>query len=120
MNKVKRGLIFGWAAGMAVAKYRIVKPGADQFHVTQAAGPTDKLLGVVEYGAEAAEDMLDVTMTGSTEVEYGGVVALGDKLTSDADGKAVVAAAGDNVVGVALCDGVTGDVGSVLISLGTA
>ncbi len=44
----------------------------------------------------------------------------GDDLTADAQGRAVVAAAGNRVIGKAMATGVLGDIGSVLIDRGVA
>ncbi|REM14738.1 DUF2190 domain-containing protein, partial [Mycobacterium tuberculosis] len=67
-----------------------------------------------------AGDRIDGVRLGIAEVEYGGAVAAGDPLTSDASGRAIVAApaAGANarLVGFAEVAGVLGDIGSVFIS----
>ena len=57
------------------------------------------------------------------EVEYGGTVAAGDLLTSDAQGRAVIAspASGTNarIVGIAEYSGALGDIGVIDLSLGS-
>lgn len=117
------GLIKTFLATAAIAPHRIVKFGADDDHVTLASAATDALFGVTELGADAAEDKVDVVLTGACHVEYGGAVTRGDPLTADADGKAIVAApaAGSNVriVGHAAESGVAGDVGSLTLDRGT-
>ncbi len=110
-------------AGAAISKNRIVKFSTTDT-VIQGAAATDKLVGVADnLGADATGDRLDVIMSGIALVEYGGTVALGDLLTSDASGRAVVAApaAGSNnrIIGVAMDAGVSGDIGSVAIDLGS-
>lgn len=74
-------------------------------YVVKAAAATDKILGVAAWEHERptpAEGIVDVCVGGWTRVALGsGAVAPGDLLTSDAGGKAAVAAAGNRVFGVA-------------------
>ena len=79
-------------AGAAVVKRRIVKFGADDDHVIQGAAVGDALFGVAERLDVAINKRVDVVISGIAEVEYGGAVTRGDLLTTDANGKAVVAA----------------------------
>lgn len=102
-------------AGAAIAPYRVLKHGAADLTVVQAAAATDALYAVSQQlGADAAGDRIDVCLGGLPEVEYGGVVTRGDPMTSDANGKAVKAepAAGSNVriIGFAEVSGVAGDI----------
>ncbi len=73
--------------------------------------------------ATVAGDRIDVVRTGIAEVEYGGTIAAGDLLMSDASGRAIVAAAaaGSNVrfMGVAEVAGVIGDIGSLMLEPGS-
>ncbi|MGD9599926.1 MAG: capsid cement protein [Steroidobacteraceae bacterium] len=109
-------------AGAAVAARRIVKFGASDTAVLQAAAATDLSIGVADLGAASGE-YCDVIVDGIALVEYGGNVTRGAKLTSDADGKAIAAApaAGANaqVIGIAMLSGVAGDIGSVRIAPST-
>ena len=67
-------------------------------------------------GTTAANgDAVDVIKSGIADVIYGGTVTRGDYLTSNATGFAVVAVAGDNVIGTAELSGVSGDLGAVHI-----
>lgn len=105
----------------AIPSYRIVKFGAADGGVLLAAAATDKLIGVSgRIPFAVAGDRGDICRIGISEVEYGGTVAAGDPLTSDATGRAVVAApaAGSNVriIGFAEVAGVVGDIGSLYIS----
>lgn len=103
-----------------VAQHRIVKTSAAG-KVAQAADPEDALYGVSdELGADDGE-RVDVVVVGIADVEYGGAVAAGDLLTSDANGKAVEAgAAGEThrVIGTACVAGVAGDIGCVILDRG--
>ncbi len=105
-------------AGAAILKNRIVKFGADDKHVIQGAAATDKLVGVADnLGADAAEDPMDVIVDGIALVTYGGTVAAGDMLTSDSTGRAITTTtAANRVIGIAMLDGVVGDIGSVRIA----
>ena len=111
-----------YTAEAAIAAHRIVKPGATDGSVLQAAAATDALIGVTEGLAPEAGERVDTVKSGIADVEYGGAVTRGQLLTADADGKAVAAApaAGANVriIGVAEVSGVAGDIGQVLIAPG--
>lgn len=114
------GIAKTYYAGAAVGAHLIVKHGADELHAVQAAAATDKIIGVSDLGDDAAEESMDVFHSGIVLVVYGGTVAAGDLLTADASGRAVVAAAGNRIIGVAMQAGVVGDIGSVNIQLGAA
>lgn len=109
-----------YVAGAAIAKYRLVKFGATDGAVLQGAAATDLLVGVAESLDAASGARVDVIRAGIAEVEYGGTIVRGNKLVSDANGKAVAAApaggANVHVVGVAEVSGASGDIGSVFIS----
>jgi len=109
------GLIKALLAGAAIAAHRIVKFGADDAHCLQAAAAADASIGVSDLGA-AAGGVCSFITNDIAVVEYGGTVARGALLTSDAQGRAVAAAAGNRVIGVAMISGVTGDLGSVKIA----
>ena len=112
-------LTLSFEADAAIARRRIVKHDTTDDLVIQAAAAADKLLGVVDIAQAGADgERVDVVLVGVAEVEYGGTVARGDLLTSDADGKAVVGAAGNRIIGEAMVSGVDGDIGSVNISPG--
>lgn len=109
-----------YIAAAAVAAFRIVKFGASDYEVEQGAAAADSLVGVSDELGAALGDRVDVVRSGLADVEYGGAVTQGDELTSDANGKAVVAApgAGANVriIGMAEVSGVAGDIGSVSVN----
>lgn len=117
------GLSKAYTAEAAIAAYRIVKFGAADGGVLQGAASADKLIGVTDrIAAAVAGDRVDVYRGGIVEVEYGGAVAAGDPLTSDASGRAITAAPGAGVnayvIGQAEVAGVLGDIGSVFLSQG--
>lgn len=116
-----QGLTKNYVAGGVIAAFRIVKFGANDGEVLQAAAATDLSIGVTDRTyPEAVGERVEITRTGIAEVEYGGAVTRGQKLTSDASGRAIVAApaAGANVqiLGTAEVSGVLGDIGSLLIA----
>ena len=106
----------------AIAAYRIVKSGANDGGVLQAAAATDSLMGVCESVGPASGERCDIVKIGIADVEFGGTVARGAPVTSDASGRAVAAApaAGSNVriIGFAEVSAVLGDIAPVLLSPG--
>lgn len=106
----------GFAPGAAITKCRIVKVGAADEVMIQATA--DVGCGIAnEQGALATDDTVDVVLSGIAKVEYGGTVTRGAYLTSDANGKAVVAdTEGQEVIARALAAGVVGDIVGVLIT----
>jgi hypothetical protein len=110
-------LIRNFKAEAAIAAYRIVKAGAADGQVAQAAAVGDKSVGVSTDIAAAINERCDVILGGVADVQYGGAVTRGDLVTSDANGKAVAAApaagANNRIVGVALVSGVLDDIGQV-------
>ncbi|MEQ8577571.1 MAG: DUF2190 family protein [Balneola sp.] len=115
-------LVKTFDAGAAVARHRIVKFGADDDKVVQAAAVGDALIGVSAELDIASGERVDVVISGIAEVEYGGNVTRGALLTTDADGKAVAAApatgVNNSVIGRAGESGVDGDIGSVILAPG--
>ena len=110
-------------AGGTVAANRIVKFGSSDTAMVQAAAATDLLIGVSDNLGAASGEPLDIIMDGIALVVYGGNVTRGQLLTADSDGKAVAAApaaeGSNRIIGVAMLSGVSGDIGSVLISQGS-
>lgn len=124
MTMRNQGLVKTFNTGAAVPRSRIVKFGADERTVVVGAAAADALIGVSDdVPAPATGDVVDVVLSGVATVEYGGTVAAGALLTSDATGRAITAtaAAGSNIrfIGVAMVAGVVGDLGAVLLSPGS-
>jgi hypothetical protein len=120
MAGLSPGLVKAFKAEAAVTKRRIVKFGAADTAVLLGAASTDLSIGVSTEIDSAIGEPCDVIMSGIAEVEYGGTIARGAKVTSDATGKAVAAAPGAGVnaqvIGFATVSGVAGDIGSVMVS----
>jgi hypothetical protein len=109
-----------FVAGGAIAAFRILRLSAADT-VVQAAGPTEALIAVNDDVAALAGERCDVVMAGLAFVEAGAAFALGARLTSDAQGRAVAAspAAGVNngCIGMAVDAAIAaGDIVRVLIS----
>jgi len=109
------GFTIARAAAIDINPYLILKPAASGT-VTVAAAATDKLLGTSRDVLTPAGQACDIVMGDAAEVMYGGTVADGDPLTSDANGKAITAApatgANVRIIGYALAAGVSGDIGT--------
>jgi hypothetical protein len=107
-------------AGGAIAANSIVKVGANDYDVLQAAAAADKLLGASTDLAAATGERCDVVLEGIVDLKINGTVARGDFITSDASGLGITAtaSAGANVraIGVAIISGVAGDIIPVYLS----
>ncbi len=114
---MNRGLVKSFTAGAAITAGRIVKFGALDGVVAHAAAAADFLVGVADYDAVSGA-RVDVILTGAAEVVLGATVVRGALLTADANGRAVTAAAGNRIIGVAMQSGVANDVIDVLLVQG--
>lgn len=103
-----------YRAAAAIAAYRIVRffDAANSSAVNIGSAATQPLIGTTgKVGASAAGEMVDVERAGLNPVQLGGVVAAGDWLTSDANGKAIkTTTPGDQVIGRAEQPGVADDI----------
>jgi hypothetical protein len=112
-------------AGAAIRKNRVVKfSGTTAVTAIESTAAADFHIGVADnLGAEGVGDRFDVIVDGIALVLYGGSVTQGALLTSDNEGRAVVAApaagATVRIIGVAMEGGASGDIGSVLLRHGT-
>ncbi|WP_019024061.1 MULTISPECIES: capsid cement protein [unclassified Thioalkalivibrio] len=103
-------------AASEVQPHRLVVFGDSDTKAAQATDGSAAFIGVSDsLGAADAGEPMDVVMAGAAEVELGGTVTRGDRLTADAQGRAVKASAGDHIVGIAMMAGDAGDHGSVMI-----
>jgi hypothetical protein len=107
-------------AGGAIAAFRIVRMSAADT-VVQAAAVTEGLIGVNDDVAALAGESCDVVMAGMAFVEAGAAFAVGARLTTDSQGRAVAAtpAAGVNnaIIGIAVDNAVAaGDIVRIMIS----
>lgn len=104
-------------AGGAIAPYRFCKASTDG-KVLQNDSATGAVQGVNGPNAQTSGEVFTMQCAGIVPIEYGGNVTNGNKLTSNADGKAVVATEGDDVFGRAMEDGDSGTHGSILLGFG--
>jgi len=111
-------LIKSYIAEAAITPYRIVKFGSADSNVVPASASADALLGICGQVGGDLGKRVDIVLDDIAEVEFGGSITRGDWLTSDANGKAIPAAAGANVIGRAMVSGVVGDIGTCLIAHG--
>lgn len=102
------------------AAFLLAKPGADDDTFSQATASTEDLVGVFQHTTTVAGEEVRLMLTGITRVKLGGTVTRGNKLTSDANGKAVaigaVAGTNYNSIGIAMASGVADDIIPMLIA----
>ncbi len=111
-----------FVAEAAISANRVVTFGATDDNVLTAVAVTSTLIGIVEGVSPVLGERVDVVMTGIADLQIGGSVTRGGYITVDAQGRGVAAApaagVNNNVIGVALQSGVSGDIIPVLISPG--
>ena len=105
-------------AGGAIAPHRIVKYGDADGKVVQSAAAGDAHVGVSGRTKAAKDARVEIARNGIADIEFGDNVTRGALLTADSDGKAVTAADGNRVIGIAEVSGVSGDIGQVLLGPG--
>lgn len=94
-------LIRSHEASAAIAPFRIAvfSDATNSRKVAQAATAVGPFAGTTGKLGAAAGEMADLTKVGIGSVQLGGTVKAGEPLTSDASGKAIVAAAGNRIIG---------------------
>ena len=106
-------------AAIATA-FLIAKFGADDDTLSQATASTESLIGIFQHITSAVGEEVRVALDGISKVKLGGIVTRGDRLTSDANGKAVavgaVAGTNYNSIGTALASGAADDLIPVLLN----
>lgn len=109
----------GRVAEATVEAYRIVKTGTAVGSCIKAAAATDKILGTSDELGHVTGEIVDIAVGPVPKVTLGGTVAVGDALTSDANGKAIVTTTiGNRIIGFAEVAGVVDDVITYHRSLG--
>ena len=124
-----------FVASGAITMSAIVKRGSAEDQAVQASAATDPVYGVAQHDASDG-DRVRIMLMGISNVVFGGTVNQGDLLVSDANGKAVAATrhthtentassyaqdattgagSAQRTIGVAMCDGVLNDIGTVLL-----
>jgi len=110
------GLLKSLQAGLAIAEGNLLKFGADDDTVVPATAGTDLLIGIAESDASIGE-RVGVQFSGIADVKAGGTITRGAFVSSDANGKAVAAVAGDRVIGFATASAVLDDLVPVLVNV---
>lgn len=114
-------LIKSYVAEAAVLPYRVVKFGAADGQVVQAAAAADASVGIADaLGQGTAGSRVDVAVDGIAEAEAGAAVARGALVSVDSSGRVITAtaSAGANVrvIGVAMsAAGAAGEI--ILVSI---
>lgn len=104
------------AGGTTTCLFHIVKEQADSTYgrsVILASSATDDLFGVLNNQPKTGEtaDVCGRNANGTFKVILGGTVTILDRLTSDANGKAITTTTtGNQVIGIAQESGVAGQV----------
>jgi Uncharacterized conserved protein (DUF2190) len=116
--RVIHKLVDNYDAEVQIKKHRFVALGTSDGGITLALGATAPIIGVsTDIDAEIGQPC-DVVRAGLAKVVYGAAVAKGALLTSDAQGRAITAAAGNYYAGIAEIAGVADDIGSYQLEPG--
>lgn len=107
-------------ADLTAAQYRFVK-GNGANGVIRCGTAGEKALGVLQNDPIQGEAATVAIDTSTTKVVAGGVIAQDAEVTTDNEGRAVAAAAGNFVLGTAqIAAGAAGEIISVLLQRGAA
>lgn len=111
------------AVDMSAKQFTIVKSAviAGKAGCTTSTAATDEHLGVMldKPGLNEVGGVAMCSQGGFCPVIYGGTVTAGDKLTSDASGRAITSVtATHKTIGVARVSGVINQIGEVLLGSG--
>lgn len=106
-------------ADLSASQFRIAVVNSSE-KAAIAAAATAKIIGVLYNKPAAADVAAQIAISGVARVTAGGVVAAGDLLTSDANGKAIATTTTGNVLlGRALTGGADTQLIEVLLFPGT-
>ncbi len=109
--------IKSYQASSAIPAYSFVKFN-DEKSIKAASVATDNIIGVTDSTNTTENDIADVFMPGEIAlILAGGTFSAGDALTSDENGYAIKADAGDNIGAVALQDAVSGDIIQAIVTI---
>jgi len=103
------------SADLSSYQYRFMK--VDSNGKAALCGDGQWGIGVLQNDPAAADRAASIAVAGASKVEAGGTVTAGGAVASDANGRAVDAASGDYILGMALESATAaGQVVSVLLS----
>jgi hypothetical protein len=95
----------GYNAAVAITKFRAVKFSAAET-VTPVTADTDAVAGIAQVGVTAGEILrgkgVQVRRMGASELEASAAIPIQSEVAITADGRGIVAVAGDRVIGI--CD----------------
>lgn len=111
-------LTTGHLAEGTISARSIVARGTAENAATAAIAATDKLLGVSTIIDTDDGQHTDVIRLGFALVTYGATIAAGDYVTTDAQSRAVVAASGEEYIGIAEESGDVDEIGSIFVMPG--
>jgi hypothetical protein len=104
------GKYLGKKSTTAVAAYRFVAVSGSNT-IKQSALATEPIVGSSSEVSCALGEMTDFTREGLPSITLGGNVTAGDRLTTDANGKAIATTtAGNYVGGIAMQSGIADDI----------
>jgi hypothetical protein len=105
------------SADLSADQYCVVKISSSQIALDATAGGATAF-GVLQNKPSAAGQAGEVAVGGVSKVIAGGTFSAGAKLTNDASGHVVTATTGDTILGIAIADGASGKVTSMLLDNG--
>ena len=108
------GLIKTFIADGEILMDRFVAIGSEG-KVSQADSESQFVFGVTDRLGCDDGDHIDVVLSGIVEVKAGGSITAPALVTNNANGEAVAATAGDQVIGLAITSASSGEVVSVLL-----
>lgn len=108
------GQIINRTTESEVAQYEIVKLGSRPGCVARAGAAGFAYAVCCQPGLSKPGDRVDCVESGIADVRFGGPVAAGDAVTSDANGLAVKAT-GNAALGFALHSAVAGQIGEIRV-----
>lgn len=114
------GFIKTFLAPTAIPAMRIVAKAAGDNEVELATSDSAAIIGATTRGGTHDDSTCDVVLSEIPLVECGGAITAGQRVTADANGRAVAFDGTGNYLGTALSDGAVGKVVDVLLGPGQA
>lgn len=100
---LKPGSSSSFIAEAPILARRVVKAGSSTGQVVQSIAAADDHLGISDLGQDSAGARVDVIVTGWAEAQAGGAIAMGARLTADAQGRVIASTVGvGKIIGTAL------------------
>ena len=99
---------------LSLNQYKVVKLDSNGRSVLAAASDLAQI-GVQQDKPTALGQPSNVRISGVSKALAGGTIAIGDRLTSDANGKVITATTGKQVIGIALVAAVANDIFAMVI-----